>query len=385
MLLNSYKDLIEKLVNQEYSPLLDNFYISIYLDVSKSNRSDIQTMVNSYINQSFDRLDELEDSDQLKQNVEKKIRTQLRGVTGFEEGLAIFAGFKKGSNDIEVNIANLNLKAKNDLFVGRVYNLDQLLWTYHHNRELLIIDLDKFNFDIYYLAGDKLEKIKGYKNEFFETKEKEYQEQFTPVEGASKIVYGKGKRKTERKKEQTLTHFFDWAFNNLLDEEFFQDFDLKHILIFHTSEYDEIATEIKEQVDTKLKLTPMMRTRINTESVNIREFIIDEVNKAKKKNKRELIKALKSEPKIFVQGWKEVTDAARLAKVSTLFLHPGLTKKGYLSRPDMIYTYPVKGSMKIKNISPWLVMNVSNKGGDIKIVDSTESLLKNDVSAKLRY
>jgi hypothetical protein len=128
-----------------------------------------------------------------------------------------------------------------------------------------------------------------------------------------------------------------------------------------------------------------MRTRINTESVNIREFIIDEVNKAKKKNKRELIKALKSEPKIFVQGWKEVTDAARLAKVSTLFLHPGLTKKGYLSRPDMIYTYPVKGSMKIKNISPWLVMNVSNKGGDIKIVDSTESLLKNDVSAKLRY
>lgn len=385
MLLNSYKELIDKLVEQEYSPLLENYYISIYLDVSQSNRSDIQTMINSYLNKAFDRKDKLEDQDKLKQAIEKEIRTQLRGVTGFEKGLAIFAAFEKDGTNIDVNIANLNLTPQDSVFIGKTYNLDQLLWTYNHDRELLILDLDKFNFNIYYLAGEKLEKIKKYENEFFETEEKEYQEQFTPVEGTSKIVYGKGERKTERRKEQTLGHFFDWAFNNLLDEDFFKDFDLKHLVVFHSSEYNNIVDNIKDQVKDRIKTDPILISRTNTESVNIKKRIKEEVNKIKKDNKLKLLKALKSEPKLFVQGWKDVTDAARLAKVSTLFLNPDSENKGYLTSRDMIYTYPIKDSMMIEDIEPWLVMNVCNKGGEVRLIDRGNELLEKGISAKLRY
>jgi hypothetical protein len=341
-------------------------------------------MLNSYINKAFDRKEILDGNDRLKKQVKKELKQILSGITGFENGLGIFIGLRLKDNDININIANLDITPENNLFVGKVYNLDQLLWTYHHNRELLILDIDKLNFNIYYLAGEKIEKLKHYENEFFETEEKEYQEVFTPVEGSSKVVFGKGERKAERRKAQTLIHFFDWAFNNLLEEEFFQEFDLKHLVIFHSSEYDEIVKVIKEQIEKRIRIEPILISRINTESVKIKEEISERIDQIKKNNKVKLLKAVKSKPEIFAQGWKEVTDSARLAKISTLFLKPSVKHKGYLVSNDMIYTYPVKGSMKLENIKPWLVMNVCNKGGEIRIITHTDTLSE-EVSAKLRY
>jgi hypothetical protein len=384
MFLNNYKELIDKLTKQKYSPLSENFYISIYFNTRKKTRSDIQTMLNSYINKAFDRKEILDGNDRLKKQVKKELKQILSGITGFENGLGIFIGLRLKDNDININIANLDITPENNLFVGKVYNLDQLLWTYHHNRELLILDIDKLNFNIYYLAGEKIEKLKHYENEFFETEEKEYQEVFTPVEGSSKVVFGKGERKAERRKAQTLIHFFDWAFNNLLEEEFFQEFDLKHLVIFHSSEYDEIVKVIKEQIEKRIRIEPILISRINTESVKIKEEISERIDQIKKNNKVKLLKAVKSKPEIFAQGWKEVTDSARLAKISTLFLKPSVKHKGYLVSNDMIYTYPVKGSMKLENIKPWLVMNVCNKGGEIRIITHTDTLSE-EVSAKLRY
>lgn len=385
MLLKSYKQLIDKLVSKKYSPTLDNYYLSLYLNVENKSRSDIQTMINSWLQKGFERRDELGEKNDLRHKVQKEVLQQFRAITSFDRGLALFASFSKDNNEFDVNIAHLNNAPEDDVFVGKVYNLDQLIWTYNKNRELLILDMDKFNFDIYHLTGEKLEKIGEFDNEFFETTDKEYQESFTPVEGKSKIVYGKGERKTERRKERSLKHFFEWSFNNLLDEDFFKEFDLRYLFVFHTSLYEEISEEMKEYIKQKIKLEPIMISRINTESANLRKVIKREINKIKKEKKEELLKKARSAPQRYVKGWKDVTDEARFAKIDTLFLKPKVKKQGYLTNPKMIYTYPVKGSQKIDNIEPWLVLDTYNKGGEIRIIDREDEILKSDISALLRY
>jgi hypothetical protein len=343
-------------------------------------------MINSWLKKGFGRNDELKEENELRHKVHQEILKRFRSIPSFDKGLAIYTKFSKDKDgDIDVNIANLNHEPVDDVFVGKVYNIDQLLWIYNLNRELLIINVDEKEFDVYHLIGEKLEKLKTFENVFKETTKKEYQQMFTPVEGASKIVYGKGERKTERRLNRSLKHFFDWSFNNLLDEDFFKEFDLKYLFLFHTSKFDDISKDMKDLIKQKIKLETIFISRINTESVNLKKKVVEEIDSIKKKKKIKLLENVKSVPERYAKGWKEVTDAARFGKIDTLFLKPKVRKKGYLTSRDMIYTYPEKGSMMVDNIEPWLVMDTYNKSGEIRIVNREDDVFKSNILALLRY
>jgi len=381
---NTTNKLITQLVEEKYYPPTGNTYlISLYIDTYNRPRSDVYTVLNSYLKKGFSSRKTLKREDIKRDEVQEKIERKLNMMKSFNRGLGIFVKFSLENSDIDVKIYDSPIQVINDVFVGKVYKVDQIVWTSNLITNSLVISIERQESSICELKEDFFTELEGFTNEYIDPEAKEYQEKFSPV-GDAKIVHGTGDIGKEREEKGENRRFFTDVY-----EAFKKSFpnlsEYEHVIVFHSDSYDPLVEEMEETFSNDYNIDLVFKSVQMDEVEDLEIESKKVIRNLKNEAKEEHLEISKSAQDVYAEGWKEVADASRFRKIDTLYVKKGLKKAGYISHDDLIYTYPVKDSEKVKDIAPWLFKNVLENSGKLTVFDEDSKKPNKSVAARLRF
>jgi hypothetical protein len=384
--MQDFKQIITSLLDEDHNT--EHILISSYIPIKEEIlRPDLYTKVKSIL------LAKLRESDKTKSieedflNITTRVKETLDKIENFDKGLAIFIRINpvEISTKINVKIIPLPKSPKKETVISEIYDLDQLIWINNYSPQSLVTVITKKDVQLFSFRNTDLELLKQERNPYVISEPNEYKEQFSPTT-SDKIVHGTGGKNTERQKDKVASKFIETVQKlilALLDEES----KCKYSIVFYSSNFEEyiqdLENSIKEQTQIKT-ISKNKQIKSHPELLKNTQEVIDQYRTTKIK---EALEYTKSNPGLFANGWYEVAEAARHRKIKTLFIIPDIEKKGYIvknKKGTQIYTYPVRNSTLIPNISPWIVTNAIENGGEIMTLPQKD-LLKKDIAALLRY
>jgi hypothetical protein len=315
------------------------------------------------------------------------IKDTMDKVEDFHNGLAIFVRLSpSGSNNqITVKVVPLPKAPKQEVFIGEVYELDQLIWIDNYSPKTLVTVISKKGTQLYSYEDFDIELLEQLSNPYLISQPNEYREKFSPTP-SDKVLHGTGGKNTQRQKDKVSRKFAEKTVEKITEQTVKQA-QYKYCIVFHTSNFEEYKDMINEKITSETGLTPIFSTDKVESQEELLERTQSTIDGYRKTLVEDKIQYTKSNPGLFAQGWYEVTEASRQGKIKTLFITPKQEKEGYLLEQrgeKYIYTYPVKNSRKIPNIFPWIVRNVLKKSGTVMTIPQ-ESALKKVPAALLRY
>lgn len=380
----------ESLINRE-----NKYYLSFYMPLTEENKDDIKTYIKSKLLKALRKNEDLSDMTKLHERILDKVFLVLSKGKSLDisNGLGIFIEFnaykqEKGRMD-EIKDSNLHIvdfsrTPKEEIFIGNIYDIDQLIWMSNVHSEALILSVNENSADIYEMEGDLINRVKTYENDMA-TEEKEFVRVYSPA-GKLAATHGTGGNVIERRKDKALKIFFDNVVNKV-KQEFFYGSAPEYFIIFYSSSYSGIVNSYMNESHVSDENTTTITIDKNIDNKeDILSISRKEIKKSYKSEKKDVFQLAQEEFPFYTEGWLEVTKAANKGKVSILFIKPTAKKEGYLE-PEIeeVYTYPRKDSIQIPNVSPWVVRQVLNNGGKLIILRGKRHNNSPDVAAKLRY
>lgn len=392
--MGTYSTEITKLLDQEAEKIKSKIYFFTgYFPTKHYTKQQVKKRLKSLILVTFRKHKRLKNFSRLHRHLVDKISRKINKLKDLEKGLAIFVKFnarkqQKGRRDeiLDKNTTVIPLarEPKKEAYVGKTFDLDQLVWIDKTALDALIINLNQEMCDFYTLEGTDFKKYTQLKNKFIKEKEDEYLEKFAPTsyEGT---YYGTGFDKMARKELKENRRFINQIKTYLKANKGLQiRFD--YLIVFYSANFAALIKTFERDLKTILSsFTPIcVAKNIQNENL-VKQESIKQIKKFQKTIKKDLLQLAKESFNVYAQGWNRVTKADRLKKIDTLFIKATAKRKGYLLKKEFIYTYPVKDSRMVLNIAPWLVRNVVNAGGRVVVIKDNSLMPKAEVAAKLRY
>jgi len=379
--MNKYASSIKTLLKKEEEGF---YFLSIYFPTDHYLKKDIKIHLKSLILKAFRSHRRLKHKNRLHQKIVKQVNRKISLLKGRGKGFAIFVKFKpekpkeKDEKIGELTLFFLHRKPRKDVYVGKMFDLAQLIWLDTAKIEACILNLRRRKCDIYIVDDGEFKFFETEDNKFIkDEKEKEYIEKHK----GAKVAYGTGSQKLERKKLEENKRFLNYL-KRLIKKEPALRAGVRYLLIFYSASFSELIDEfVKKATSYFPEIHIVLVSKSMRDEEKLEKKALKELKKEQKKIKEKLLEEAQSFPQKYVEGWKRVTEHSRKRKIDILFIDPTVRKKGYLYKKGFIYTYPVKNSRLVRNIVPWLVRNVTRTGGTTVLFRNEEK----PVAAKLKY
>lgn len=388
MIYSDYEILLSKLMLEYEKETPPNTYLfSIYLDTGDQNRSDIETLVKSWLNKGFENKAEFKNTKQLKEDIRNEVVSELKGLEFFDKGLAIFfnVDLDKRTQEREIHVIKLAQTPKNEVTISKIYDLDQLVWIDHLTKPSLVINIQPQQCDVFMFENEKLKDVDEFESSIIDTEPSRYVETFSPQpsRGQSKQFHGTGTKENQKQEKQAKKKFFKKVIESI------EDIQKKHgpfryIMVYHSPSFRDIKKHLESTTRDEFKITPILEeVSIETEH-KLEKKTQELINNLHKSQKYDILDEAKSNQRLYAEGWKEVSEASRKGEIEILFIKPDTKKRGYILNQNLIYIDETPESNEIENIGPWLVRHTLDHGGRVYVFENDKKL-EHDVAAKLRF
>jgi hypothetical protein len=366
-----YNQLVYKLLKRE--PLNPKeVYITIYYPYDRSRKFDFKLELKSFLYEKL-RKSTLKQYTKFHEIVVKKVHEAVDKIKDVDEGVAIFMcldpeAIDKGHiaeiPDENFDLITIPVKPEKEAFVGRIYDLDQLMSYYEATVNTLIVNLEEKQAKFYFMKQNHIYPIEKADDELTVKKGLSLWHYFlNPKRNAAKgEFYGHGRKNLSNKEDEYHKKFIQEMLDFTMQNR--HKLGYNYLVTFYSPKFAKSIDLIKETLD---KLQGFI-------SINLREDIQDEnqllelaneaIAKVQDKARQDLLAKAKDEPQKFVSGWGDVTNSAHSRRIKTLFINLNASCEGYLLANE-VYTEPMPKGEKIRNIAPWIIKDVLRSGGEV--------------------
>ncbi len=387
--MSRYDTLIENLVSQEVDiNSTDEYLITIYIPFNFTNIEESKIKAKSALLEKLRNYKELSKQGRFHEALVDTVNYYMNQIPVESKGVAFFirgkvsdvlGGKERNIPQSNITILPIYIEFESDVYIGKVFNLDQLVWSNRWDKSVLVVTLEVNNTLIYVYRNDRLKQVyKMVKSEWDFTKPKHFAK--TNITGYFSAVYGSGKDKFERFDRQTVDLFVDNVLENI-DEELRNGID--DVIIYYSNEFSPFVDDIEEYIWRRFNIkAKLIHKNLREKDIVVRDVL--EVLKSERKSvKSSLLEKAKASSILYVEGWEDVTDMSREGRIGTLFVRHKLSQEGYVLN-GLVYTGKVGDSERIDNIYPWLVRSIVSASGELVLFyeDDEENV---EVSALLRY
>ncbi|WP_214078829.1 MULTISPECIES: hypothetical protein [unclassified Mesotoga] len=380
---------LQQLLSAEAGIKSDSYLLTFYFPMENLKRSDAEKHLKSNILDCLRKDEKITGMGKIHQKVVEAVLTKLGNIDDLGRGLAIFIEFHTGEdvkNDkaIEgVKIIPLHRKPEKEIYVGKTFDLDQLIWLSSSSAEALVVSLEREKSTYYVMEGRKLSLIKSVENEFIREKEQEYLEGYSPSPSSGAMYHGNASEKVSKAKEEENRRFLQKNASLIKNDEEIPK-DVEYLVFFHSSSFSESIEKFQKEAK---HLIPEAYPIFVQKTLNLERQLQEEVDKLidseSRRLRKEFLEMAQENFDKYVEGWTEVSKAANDRRIDTLFINPLERKRGYVLDRELVYTHAVKESREVRNLGPWIVRSVINNDGKVVVVD--KELLQSEIAARLRF
>ncbi len=386
---------IEQLIDQEPKGKHSAVYLySGYIPTEHHPKHEIKKRVKSQILTTLRNHKRLANLSRLHEQVVAQALEKTDLLDHLDEGIAVFGVFnaselQKGHRQFSeknVTIIPLLQAPVKESYVGRIFDLDQLIWLTFTDPKVLVATLERNGATLYRLTGTTLQKVGRVKNTYLDMKEKsnEYLEKYAPLREKS-VIYSTGKENVSRLEEKENLNLLKDA-TTAIRTIFQASFRFERLLVYQTQSFRHLTDKLRIELATFLRASQF---ELITSNPPAKQFLYKEVKKILVEKRQNYLteeyRQAKENFDVFAEGWPAVTQADREKRIAVLFVKPVTRQKGYLLQNELVYTYPIKGSRQIRNIAAWLVRSVVMNHGRVVVVDREGVMPGVEVAARLRY
>jgi len=372
---------IELLLGKEpKSPSGDQYFLSVYLSTRSVTTKTVQQQLLSQIREAFKKHKAASKNKKAKEKLLNVVQDHLEKLDTLERGIALFVEILPGKVGY-TKILLIDHYPKNEYSINSVFDLDQLVAINSRYHEAIVVQIAKDETVLYSYDTGGIEEIDRVHNQYGTDRTPHYAERYSPTRGQS-LVHGTGAKKTERAKEEARKRYVNELVIPLINNHTKNQLP-DYILILCTVAFTDISEGLVNDISKRFPKTQILSEQKNIKTkTDLREFVEKRLKKERElKRSRRLMDAERNIDQ-FVRGWEEVTLATRMGRISRLFINPTAKKSGYVLDRKLPYTYAVKGSRQVSNISPWVVRAVIQMDGVIHLLGEETDY---PVAAELRY
>jgi len=379
---------LQRLLGVETEIKSDSYLLSLYFPLENIGRIDAEKHVRSLILEAMRSDEKLAGLGKLHQKIAETVVLKMGNTADLGVGLAVFLQFSAGESSREQSVGEVNLLALSrrpdrEIYVGKTFDLDQLIWLTNSAVEALVLSLRREEAVLYMLEREKLLEIAVLENEFIQEREKEYLEGYSPSPSAGAVYHGSDSEKIERLKDEENRRFLQHVASVLKEEERTPR-DADFIIVFYSSSFGEFIERIEDEVRFTLPAAHSVLIQKNiTQEKQLLSESVKIVREEKPEIARELLKKARENHDRYAQDWNDVARMANDRRIDTLFINPLVRKRGYILDKELVYTRAVKDSREVRNIGPWIVRSVTASNGKIVVVNG--EVLESGIAARLRY
>jgi hypothetical protein len=387
----NYQEIIDELIKIESNNLKDNEYLlSAYLPAQHLNTEGVKKRLKSLFESEIVNKKSKENVFEMQKNLIDTVNNKIDNISDFKEGLAIFVELlvtqeenkvKVGLKDDDLWVISLPVLPERSVFLGKVFNIDQLIWIKHNEIRAFLIEMNQDDACLYKLNERDLVLVKTIENPYVEERGKGKNQS-----AGGTMTYNPQKIKIEKDKIEKARGLMNTVFDEIKKEEYSIENEFRQIVVIYTSYFTDIIGSFEENL-SKVFSNSKEIIMINKNFPNEKEMkneVIEQISHKIRVNKRNSLKTARTLFDNYVEGWEKVIEAANLFKIKTLFIKAADGIEGYISE-NLLYIKPTNGAKIVKNISPWLIKNVILSDGEIIVFKNRFGSKLPEVAAQLRY
>lgn len=400
--MTEYDLIIEKLLNKQVESRSSVLFATHYIPLNKNthtvmNRDTVSKRISSNVVSALKKHPELVGKSRLYQKIKHAIKNKLQKINKIEDGAMVFLRLsnlnsleKKLDHPLppdDLTLVFTSRKLKKESYIGRVYDLDQMLWVNNVRTNSLVISLDQQVASINILDGENLIQRSQLLNQHWSRLspgDDEYLEMHRPSKG-NLAVYSSGSDKVAKTRKHANQLFLKDVLDNI-SELSHSDGPFEFVVVFYSQAFSDLIQILTNDhvLNNSLKLLAVAKN-IKNQSSKIKQEAIKKIRQFQKKTKKDKFEKAMEKHSLFISGWHKISKALRLKKVETLFVKPTSKKAGYVDKNKLVYLKPRENAFKVKNIAPWIVNSVLNGGGETVVMNNLSMNDKGPVAALLRY
>ena len=379
-----YDELLNRLLFEEPSKLdEDTYLLSLYIDTHSKSRSQVETSINSFLKQGYEKKDILKGKDKVKKKISERVFNAVQGQDVFKRGLAIFLKFTLKGDIEALELVHLHTVPKDEeVYIGKIYDLDQLIWINNVTRDALVIQLEINDAKIYLMRGSDFVLVKEIELEL-DDDERSFVNEYNPTRGKGGVFQSGGGKSMDKKRRNFLKLFFEEVVK-YIKSNYKGDSSIDYIVIFHSSAYEFMSDDISKIIKREIVVTPLVYSQGIKGKNELQSNAKERVEEFERALKNDLIQKAKGRKNIFVNDWYDVCENVNLGRVENLFVVLNASKEGFVKNNGLIYTQPVTESRKVKNIAHKIIRKVLEQGGKVYVLKEKD-LIEGDIAAQLRY
>lgn len=387
-----YADLIDQLLEFQSDPKGDEYFFSGYFNSEGLNRDALRQELKSKILTHLHRHDEVGEYSTIHNHVVTLVEDWVRDREDLPVGLGVFGMFNVEDDDKDLAFDDMRERfvvvplasvPEEQMYVGRTFLLDQLIAMESVGQGVLVMSLDQQRCVISVLGRDSVRVLFVIENEEVVFEDRMYVER---MGGSVKGRYfGTGSQKPERVHEKFNKRFVKNV-GEFLENEVGRLQQFGYLVVFYSKTMESVVDDLlqRDSIGKAFSVLSCQELLMPGD-----DRLVPEAHRIVEEHDRQehvtQLEEAKEEFATFSTGWHDVSEAASQAKVDTLFVKSGVEQHGYIYADGLVSSYPVEGSQRIENLTPWLVRSVAMQGGDVVMFESDELGEDVDVAAKLRY
>lgn len=381
-----YDEFVNNLVVQESDLHTSNEYLfSIYIPFSFTNLEDTKIRTKSALLNQLRNHEYLGKESEYHSILVDTIIEYIDQVPIKGKGVAFFiknnisdvlSGKERNIPQGDISIVPLFKHFEESIYIGKIFNLDQLVWLNRIDQDALVISLETKDTYIYLYRENELKELKSMaKDDWDFTKPKHFEK--TNITSSYSASYGSSKDKFDRFDQQTVGFFVDKVLEEVKDVV--KD-SVEYIVIYYSNEFSPFVNDIREYINDRFDVKTIMLNRSLKRKDELVGDVLNVLEEDREEENEELFKRAKENINLYEEGWEKVLSMVRDGRIDTLFAQANLSKEGNISKSGLIYTEKGDDSVLVQNIYPWLVRAVISMGGDIVLLKENGK-----ISALLRY
>ncbi len=301
--------------------------ISLYLNTRDRSYAQIQTHIKSWV-QRAERENAKLAKARLGRMIREEIFEQMRHIQRYSAGIAVFARVDVTRSKVETYYLNLPRSPEDDIFVGRVFSISQLIWATEDLANLLFFKFDRDICELYeYLEPGGLKLIKRYESDLVKDHETEHTAEYSPMQQKAGIVHGVDTLGWQKHEEAALKAFFKKIINRHradINKESMYDY----VVVHYSEAYNFMGDDIEEHMKRIASQDVLVQQQNLSDLDDIKASIKSPVAEKIKERKKYLYEEVQENVQLFDEGWTSITEHLRLGRVNRLFLKYGENKGG---------------------------------------------------------
>lgn len=320
--------------------------------------------------------------------LKRTIGRDLHKKNDFKKGISVFAEFGDKKLDQEKRYLSpesfrldyLSNKPQKYAAFDRLPDIRQLIKNKKHAKKTAVALISREKAILYKFQSNNLEKIFEHRNDYALSKQaSQYQQKYSPNKNKA-FIHSTGSANKARRRESENKNFLNEIEKKMRP---YLKNTFKRIVIIYSNEFMQDVDSFSKSLQN---IDGSRQVFTLNKNINKPKRVKKEVRKLIKsvqKNNTKKKYADSRETGLLVTGLNAVSKALRQQKVQKLFIKPRSKKSGYIMPGNLLFSYPVKGSKKIRNIFPWIVKISIETGAEIVILP--EENRYSSAAALMRY